>query len=67
MKSPHLAKRHRYKLGYTVTEVHADRAEMWREILCIQEKRTFGNDKTVKWHRLSLQLPPSRITIARAA
>lgn len=39
----------------------ADRAEMWREILCIQEERTVGNDNTVKWHRLSLQLPPSRL------
>jgi transposase len=39
----------------------ADRAQMWREILCIQEERTVGNDNTVKWHRLSLQLPPSRL------
>ena len=33
----------------------------WREILCIQEERTVGNDNTVKWHRLSLQLPASRL------
>ena len=33
----------------------------WREILCIQEERTVGNDSTVKWHRLSLQLPASRL------
>jgi len=39
----------------------ADRAGMWREILCIQEERTVGNDNTVKWRRLSLQLPPSRL------
>lgn len=39
----------------------ADRAEMWREILCIQEERTVGNDNTIKWQRLSLQLPPSRL------
>jgi transposase len=39
----------------------ADRAGMWREILCIQEERTVGNDNTVKWHRLCLQLPPSRL------
>jgi transposase len=39
----------------------ADQAQMWREILCIQEERTVGNDNTVKWHRLSLQLPPSRL------
>ena len=39
----------------------ADRAAMWREILCIQEERTVGNDNTVKWHGLNLQLPPSRL------
>ena len=39
----------------------ADRTEAWREILCIQEERTVGNDNTVKWRRLSLQLPPSRL------
>ena len=33
----------------------------WREILCIQEDRTVGNDNTVKWQRLCLQLPPSRL------
>ena len=33
----------------------------WREILCIQEDRMVGNDNTVKWQRLSLQLPPSRL------
>ena len=38
-----------------------DRTEAWREILCVQEERTVGNDNTVKWHRLSLQLPPSRL------
>lgn len=39
----------------------ADRGQMWREILCIQEQRTVGNDNTVKWQGLSLQLPPSRL------
>jgi transposase len=39
----------------------ADAMSAWREILCIQEERTVGNDNTVKWHRLSLQLPPSRL------
>ncbi len=34
---------------------------VWREILCIQEERTVGNDNTVKWERRSLQLPPSRL------
>jgi hypothetical protein len=39
----------------------ADATGAWREILCIQEERTVGNDNTVKWHRLSLQLPSSRL------
>ena len=39
----------------------ADAMGAWREILCIQEDRTVGNDNTVKWERLSLQLPPSRL------
>ncbi|MEO9189630.1 MAG: ISNCY family transposase [Acetobacteraceae bacterium] len=39
----------------------ADTAGAWREILCIQEERTVGNDNTVKWQRLNLQLPPSRL------
>ena len=38
-----------------------DRLEAWREILCVQEERTVGNDNTVKWQRLSLQLPASRL------
>jgi hypothetical protein len=36
-------------------------APAWPEILCIQEQRTVGNDNTVKWRRLSLQLPQSRL------
>jgi transposase len=39
----------------------ADRAAAWCEILCVQEERTVGNDNTVRWRRLSLQLPPSRL------
>ena len=39
----------------------ADAMGAWREILCIQEERTVGNDNTVKWQRLNLQLPPSRL------
>ena len=39
----------------------ADAMGAWREILCVQEDRTVGNDNTVKWHRLSLRLPPSRL------
>ena len=38
-----------------------DKAGAWREILCIQEERRVGNDNTVKWRRLSLQLPSSRL------
>jgi transposase len=37
----------------------ADAAQAWREILCVQEERLVGNDNTVKWRRLSLQIPPS--------
>jgi len=36
-----------------------DRADAWRDILCVQEERTVGNDNTVRYHRLVLQLPPS--------
>ena len=39
----------------------ADRAGAWREILCIQDERVVGNDNTVAWRRLRLQLPPSRL------
>ena len=39
----------------------ADRAGLWREILCVQDERTVGNDNTVKWNTLRLQLPPSRL------
>lgn len=39
----------------------ADKAGAWHEILCIQEERTVGNDNSVKWRNLSLQLPPSRL------
>lgn len=39
----------------------ADAIGAWREILCIQEDRTVGNDNTVTWRRLRLQLPPSRL------
>jgi hypothetical protein len=39
----------------------ADKVGASREILCVQEERKVGNDNTVKWQRLSLQLPPSRL------
>jgi transposase len=38
-----------------------DRSAAWAEILCAQEERTVGNDNTVKWNGLCLQLPPSRL------
>jgi transposase len=38
-----------------------DAAEAWREILCVQEDRTVGNDNTIAWRGLRLQLPPSRL------
>jgi len=38
-----------------------DRAGLAREILCVQEDRTVGNDNTVKWRNISLQLPASRL------
>ena len=37
----------------------ADRTGRVRDILCIQEERRVGNDNTVKWRSLSLQIPPS--------
>jgi transposase len=37
----------------------ADSAGAWREILCLQETRQVGNDNTVKWRTLRLQIPPS--------
>jgi transposase len=36
-----------------------DAGQAWREILCIEEERQVGNDNTVKWKRLFLQIPPS--------
>ena len=37
----------------------ADRTGRVRDILSIREERRIGNDNTVKWRDLSLQLPPS--------
>lgn len=37
-----------------------DAAGIWRETLCIHRDRAVGNDNTVKWEGLSLQLPTSR-------
>jgi len=38
-----------------------DRTGLWRDILCVQEDRTVGNDNTIKWRNMSLQLPASRL------
>jgi transposase len=37
----------------------ADPAGAARAILCLQEERRVGNDNTVKWRGLALQIPPS--------
>jgi transposase len=37
----------------------ADRSAAWRDILCVQEERTVSNDNTVRYQRLTLQLPKS--------
>jgi len=37
----------------------ADAAGAWRDILCIQEERVVGNDNSVRFHGLTLQLPQS--------
>ena len=39
----------------------ADRTEAWREILCVIEERTVGNDNTIAWAKQRLQLPESRL------
>jgi hypothetical protein len=38
-----------------------DHMAAWTEILCIQDERIVGNDNTIKWRGLSLQLPESRL------
>jgi len=38
-----------------------DREEAWRDILCVIEERVVGNDNTVAWNGLRLQLPESRL------
>lgn len=38
-----------------------DRDGLAREILCIHEDRQVGNDNTIRWNNLRLQLPPSRL------
>jgi transposase len=39
----------------------ADRAGAHRDLLCVQEERVVGNDNTVRYRGLSLQIPPSPI------
>lgn len=36
-----------------------DRAGAWRDILCVHEERVVGNDNTVRYRNLILQLPQS--------
>ena len=36
-----------------------DRAEAWREILCVIDERTVANDNTIAWNGRRLQLPES--------
>lgn len=45
-----------------------DRGRQAKEILCIQEERRVGNDNTVKWKGLTLQIPatPLRPNFVRA-
>lgn len=38
-----------------------DRLGAWREIVCVVEERTVGNDNTVVWDGRRLQLPQSRL------
>jgi transposase len=38
-----------------------DRNGQAREILCIHDQRQVGNDNTISWNNLRLQLPPSRL------
>lgn len=38
-----------------------DKIGAWREALCIQEERVVGNDNTVTWETMKLQLPASRL------
>jgi transposase len=38
-----------------------DREGAWREILCVIEERTVGNDNTIAWAGHRLQLPASRL------
>src|SRR5712691_1331018 len=33
----------------------------WQDLLCVQEDRIVGNDNTVAFNRLRLQIPPSRL------
>jgi hypothetical protein len=39
----------------------ADAAGAHRDILCVQEERVVGNDNTVRYHGLFLQIPPSPV------
>ena len=44
---------------HSETAFVADPAGVHRDILCVQEERVVGNDNTVRYRGLSLQIPPS--------
>ena len=39
----------------------ADASGVHRDLLCVQEERVVGNDNTVRYRGLALQIPPSPI------
>jgi hypothetical protein len=41
------------------TALVVDAAGAHRDIVCVQEERVVGNDNTVRYRGLSLQIPPS--------
>ena len=36
-------------------------AELWREVLCVQDSRQVAKDNTVRWNSRVLQIPPSSL------
>ena len=54
-----------YNARFAVTPEQPDSAfvavapEQWQDVLCVQEERTVGNDNTVRFNGLVLQIPPS--------
>jgi len=54
-----------YNRRFAVAPAHAGSAfvaaapAQWRDVLCVQEERTVGNDNTVRYQGRVLQIPPS--------